>query len=146
MDHYGSNVTEVKPEDRRAYVPSDMLTLHTYTLFKEQFNANLPKLKAKIEDFNTKAAKVEQPQQKVPEAYPMETITMLSPKSFVITLPDYKRIHIPKGIIEVPIELSDHWYLEANGVEKYKSAPVEIPKEVSPSGDKKSGPPFKRGK
>jgi len=147
MDHFGSNIKEVKSEDRRPYVPSDMMNLQTYTEFKVQFNARLDKEKAKVIALNIERAKYQQHEEPVPEAYPMETVTMLSPKSFVITLHDYKRIHIPIGILQVPIELSDHWYMEANGVKKYNPSVPEIPKELAPANPSEvQKNPFKKGK
>ena len=115
---FGSeNIKVVTPEERRAYVPSDVMSLASYTAFKQKLH-------------------VSQPPVPELEAYPLETVLMICDKQFIVTRPDFKRIIIPRGVFECPVELSDDWYIRANGVQVYVhpvTAPLQTPEAPKPA-------------
>jgi hypothetical protein len=134
---FGGETTHVvKPEDRRAFIPSDVMSLSQYIEFKRKFNERLPAENKKIEAKNVKAKEYSQPFTPKLDAYPLETVTMISESTFIVTLVDYKRVVIPRGIFECPVELADHWYLAAHKVQAFvhpNAAPkTEEPKQESP--------------
>lgn len=116
---FGTEVKVVQPDDRRAYIPSDVMDLATYIAFKAKFNANLDRENGRIKLRN---GALHESQPKIPElrAYPTDVVLMISPKSFIITLPDFKRVVIPIGVFNCPVELAEHWYMESNGGKAYE--------------------------
>lgn len=54
------------------------------------------------------------------EAEKEDTVTMVFPCDVVLTTDDGSKIHFKKGIHEVNVSHSDHWYLAARGVELYE--------------------------
>jgi len=126
-------IKTVPLEDRRAYVPSDVMSLAQYKLWKEAFNENLPRENAKIRARNAKLHESQKPEVEL-DPFPMGTITMMAPKQFIIIRQDYKRILFPAGIFECPEELASDWYLLANGAKAYNNAvtnPIAKPKELT---------------
>jgi hypothetical protein len=123
---FQNQIKQVPLQERSVCVPSDAMTLYDYTAFKKKFNDQLPVENARIETHNKKALKYSQKLEELKEPYSFETCTVLSPKIFVITLFDYKKVVIPKGIMDLPLEFLDHWYVKLNGVKEYKSSPQEI--------------------
>jgi hypothetical protein len=117
---FDNEIKQVPLSERNSFVPSDAMSLYDYTVFKRTFNEQLPAVNARIEAHNVKALKYSQKLEELKEAYSFETVTVLSPKTFVITLFDYKKVVIPKGIIELPLEFLDDWYIKQNGVKEYK--------------------------
>jgi len=123
---FENDIKKVDPKERNIFIPSDSMSLHDYTAFKKIFNAKLDVENAKIVAFNENAAKYNQQLKPELVEYPLDTVTVLSPKVFVIVLVDYKKVVIPRGILELPMELVDHWYVKAQGVKPYKVvAPIE---------------------
>ena len=49
-----------------------------------------------------------------------ETVTMVFPKDVKIMKDDHTVVIFREGVREVPVSLSDHWYLKANGATKYQ--------------------------
>lgn len=138
---FGSeNMKIVKPEERRAYVPSDVMSLAQYVEFKRKFNERLAAENVKIEAFNVKAKANSQPLKPELEPYPMETVLMICDKQFILTRIDLRRILFPRGIFNCPVELVDDWYLRANGAQVYthptlsplKDEPIKAPAFESP--------------
>ena len=126
-------IRTVPLEDRRAYVPSDVMSLAQYKTWKVKFNEDLPRENAKIQARNAKLHESQKPEIEA-ELFPMETVTMMAPKQFIIIRQDYKRILFPAGIFECPIELADDWYLLANNATKYANAvtnPIAKPKDLT---------------
>jgi len=126
-------IRTVPLEDRRAYVPSDVMSLAQYKLWKETFNENLPRENAKIRARNAKLHESQKPEVEL-DPFPMGTITMMAPKQFIIIRQDYKRILFPAGIFECPEDLALDWYLLANGAKAYNNAvtnPIAKPKELT---------------
>ncbi len=124
---FGSEtVHNVDPKERSAFVPSDVMSLIQYQEFKQKFNDRLEIENAKI---RAKNVALHESQPKIPElvALPMNTVTMISPKQCIIIRADYKRVLCPRGIFECPIELSDDWYLAANGVKLYNRPSENVP-------------------
>jgi len=120
-------------EDRRAYVPSDVMSLAQYKTWKIKFNEDLPRENAKIQARNAKLHESQKPEVEL-DPFPMETVTMMCAKQFIIIRQDYKRILFPAGIFECPIELSLDWYLLANGAKAYNNAvtnPIAKTKELT---------------
>jgi hypothetical protein len=116
---FENQIKQVPLQERNIFVPSDAMTLYDYTAFKQKFNSQLPSDNARIEAHNRKALKYGQKLEELKEPYSFETCTVLSPRLFVITLFDYKKVVIPKGILELPVEFIDHWYVKHNGVKEY---------------------------
>lgn len=63
-------------------------------------------------------AEVHQPEDEQPED--TSTVTMIFPKDVRLTLDDRSQVHYKAGVREVHPDHADHWWLKANGVEKYK--------------------------
>ena len=128
----------VNPEERRAYVPSDVMSLASYAAFKAQFNARLDVENAKIQARNARLHSSQRPEPEL-EAYPLETVLMICDKQFIVTRQDFKRVVIPRGVFECPVELSDDWYIRANGVQVYVhpvAAPIKSVEETKPAKSK----------
>ena len=126
-------IKTINPEERRSYVPSDVMSLHAYKEWKVKFNENLPRENSKIKARNAKLHETQKPELEL-EPFPMETVTMMCAKQFIIIRPDYKRVLFPAGIFECPVELADDWYLIANGAKTYNNpvtAPIATPKELT---------------
>lgn len=49
-----------------------------------------------------------------------ETVTMIFPKEVKVMTDDHTTVVFREGVREVPVSLSDHWYLKANGATKYQ--------------------------
>jgi hypothetical protein len=122
---FDNEIKQVPLHERNVFVPSDAMSLYDYISFKKRFNEQLPVENARIEAHNRKAIKYNQKLEELKESYAFGTCTVLSPKIFVITLADYKKVVIPKGIFELPLEFLDHWYIKLNGVKEYKN-PVQV--------------------
>ena len=117
---FGSETVKVvQPTERRAVVPSDVMSLAKYIEFKRQFNERVLGENVKIQARNVKLANVFQPT--IPELvpYPMDTVLMIGARAFIMTREDGKRVLIPAGVFHCPVELSDDWYMIANGVKAY---------------------------
>jgi hypothetical protein len=115
-----SNVTTVAPNERKLHIAADVLSLAAYEAFKIKFNSDLPKNNARIEYANKGLGEGQKPTPLL-VSMPTETVPMISIRDFIVTLDGYRRVHIPKGIFYCPIELVDHWYLDANGVKKFEN-------------------------
>lgn len=48
-----------------------------------------------------------------------ETVTVLIPKNFTLTLDDHTQVSYVAGVDEMPIEHASHWWSVQNGVEVY---------------------------
>lgn len=48
-----------------------------------------------------------------------DTVTVLIPRNFNLTLDDGIQVHYGAGVDEMPIEHASHWYSKAMGVEVY---------------------------
>ena len=141
---FGSEtVKTLAPEDRKAYIPTDVMSLPQYLDFKRKFNAQVPAENKRIANKNAKLH-ISQPPLPELELFPMDTVLMISEKAFIVTLDGFRRVSIPKGVFNCPVELSEHWYFSANGAKVYvhPAAPVlaepvlaeissETPKETS---------------
>src|SRR5271157_5463453 len=126
-------IKTVANEDRRAYVPSDVMSLAQYKVWKEKFNADLPRENAKIRARNAKLHESQKPEIEL-DPFSMKTITMMAPKQFIVIRQDYKRILFPAGIFECPEDLASDWYLLANGAKAYNNAitnPIAKSKELT---------------
>lgn len=53
------------------------------------------------------------------------TVEMVFERPVTLTVDWTTRVHYPVGTHDVPAHLEDHWYLQANGVERY-SRPIAI--------------------
>ena len=125
-------IKTVEPSARMMHIPSDTLSLAAYAEFKTKFNAELSKKNARIKAANAKLHESQKPENEL-EPFPMETIPMISERIFIITMEGFRRIVIPKGIFNCPVELADHWYIEANGVTRFKSPDMpQLVKEEQP--------------
>lgn len=124
----GSNITTIKPDERRQHVPSDVLSLAQYADFKKRHNDSVPEENERIKVENARLKAHNQPLKPELEPHPLDTVLMISERAFIMTRPDFKRILIPRGIFNCPVELANDWYIRANGVIAYvhpDRAPVE---------------------
>lgn len=60
-----------------------------------------------------------------------ETVTMIFPRSVMLTRQDRQRVFYTEGVHEVPVDLADHSWLAANGAKPY-TAPVMTAKPTRP--------------
>jgi hypothetical protein len=118
----------VLPENRAAFIPSDVMSLAQYIDFKRKFNERVPGENAKIETKNVKLAANSQPLIPKLELFPMETVLVMSEKKpFIVTMEGFRRVTIPSGVFNCPIELIDHWYVVAHGVKAYVNPVAPLP-------------------
>jgi hypothetical protein len=110
-------------EERRQYIPSDVMGIVAYMAYRRQRNLAAPAENEKIKTYNESAAKYGHPLRYEIVVLPEETALMISDKTFIITLQDYTRVSIPRGIFECPVDLADHWYMKNHGVKKYNLSP-----------------------
>ena len=60
-------------------------------------------------------------------------VRMLFPHALVLTNDAHERVAFPKGLVDVPAHLADHWYLEKNGVTRAAGVVAGIPPEEDPT-------------
>jgi hypothetical protein len=79
-----------------------------------------------------------------------DTVTMLFPRRVILNLDNHKRIEFYAGPQEVPVALSDHWYLKQNGVTMYAPRTVgsgpHLPGGAPVSSDQTKPEPARRRK
>lgn len=50
-----------------------------------------------------------------------DTVTVVSPRAFILTRDDHTPVQVPAGVSEMRVSDADHWYAQAQGVQKYKA-------------------------
>jgi len=67
------------------------------------------------------------------------TVTMVFPHALSLNLDNYAGLmHFKAGIQEVPVSISNHWYLKQQGVRAYQKPSPEPGKAEEPQGGKRA--------
>ncbi len=61
-----------------------------------------------------------------------ETVTMISPRAFVLTISHSCRVQVKAGVQEVPVHLAKHFYLVGHGVKPYNPETGKAKQDPTP--------------